>query len=750
MNPTELPIITIVTPSLNQGAYIEQSIKSVLDQNYPFLELIVIDGGSTDNTIDVIKKYEGQLYSWVSEPDNGQSDAINKGFRKAHGDLVGWLNSDDFLLPSALFKVAEAYQKNPEAPFYYGDGLRVDINGENGRPFFPDGVTPFNREAMARGLNYILQPSTFINRKHLIAIGEVDTNLKYTMDTDLWLRLSNRGTPEPVHATLAASREYAMTKTSSGAFERVEEIRRVAHKYSNDPLTPGTLLYFLDTLANSLEEGQLKTAVMKFWEHANRAASQELKLDPYMFPLKKSRSDSETSVQNISILVDLTELNPLSNGGQQRVAEQCCKVLHGIASKNRIPVVWVVNICGIEALRSWVGHDIFMWPFHHGMQNIQKIVNHFAPTHVIHPLFGANIIRCVKGVTHIAAMPDTMALDLPEVHAMFSKEDLLQRRRIYDELKQCEYVTTVSKFSQDKLMEHVGLPRERVPYFYNASGLSANIRPVPLPSLPKLYLFYPANAWPHKRHELLFDIMRQLWDKNYNGDLVLTGWFPEGRMEELMKRVGPHNKRIHYLGRVSDGELKYIYANASALIFTSGYEGFGMPPLEAMQEGCPVITGRRSSIPEICGDAALYVENDTAPANWIDAIINLLPQQRTKLINKGHQQAEKFSWEETQRQWHKFFTKLGFNTNINNKRQPWETLATPYIMQCIHWWAEQFSGANHQAHLLAQNQQPHYVTNTDISLTGAEQRILSIIRRIKNHLPYWLKHSYARRIARDR
>lgn len=244
----DLPKISVVTPSFNQGQFLEKCIKSVIKQDYPDFEYIIIDGGSTDNSLDIIAEYRQYLAYSVSEPDNGQSSAINKGFKKAKGELVVWLNSDDYYLPGAFRKVAEAYGRNPEASFYFGNGLRVDSKGMKKSRFFESETVNFNRDALLYCLNYILQPATFINASYLKKIGFLDEGLDYGMDTDLWLRLSKEKMPAFVPETLAASREYGDTKTSTGSFQRIEELRQIAERHTGQPMTPGILLYFLDTL----------------------------------------------------------------------------------------------------------------------------------------------------------------------------------------------------------------------------------------------------------------------------------------------------------------------------------------------------------------------------------------------------------------------------------------------------------------------------------------------------------------------
>lgn len=265
------PRISVVTPSYNQGQFLEECITSVLRQNYPDLEFIIIDGGSSDESVHIIKEHGADFTFWCSEPDGGQAAAINKGFRRASGELVAWLNADDFYLPGALGHVARAYGQNPRAPFYFGDGLRVDEKGSTLGGFFPRGRVSFSLPALTYGMNCLLQPATFINRARLGEVGYLDPTLHYGLDTDLWLRLARLGEPAPVPALLAASREYGRTKTATGSFKRVEELRQIAERYAGVAMTPGTLCYFLDTLHRLAHERDdifpesHRRAILNFW-----------------------------------------------------------------------------------------------------------------------------------------------------------------------------------------------------------------------------------------------------------------------------------------------------------------------------------------------------------------------------------------------------------------------------------------------------------------------------------------------------
>jgi glycosyltransferase involved in cell wall biosynthesis len=181
------PKITIITPSYNQGHYIEQTILSVLNQNYPNLEYIIMDGGSKDDTVRIIQKYADKLTYWLSEPDKGQSDAITKGLQIATGDLINWLNSDDYYEPNSLFKIAELAQKHPEALMIGGRSRIFFDSGETSH--FSNGTDIYsNNLAKTIGWARIDQPETFFRKSAIDKMGAVDTDLRYVMDRDWWIK----------------------------------------------------------------------------------------------------------------------------------------------------------------------------------------------------------------------------------------------------------------------------------------------------------------------------------------------------------------------------------------------------------------------------------------------------------------------------------------------------------------------------------------------------------------------------------
>lgn len=181
------PKVSIVTPSYNQGNFIEETIRSVLLQGYPNLEYIIIDGGSSDGSVEIIRKYEKWLRHWISEPDQGQSDAIAKGFKVADGEIIAWLNSDDYYHPKAVQKAVEVFQ-HMFVELIYGHCDILDRLGN----FVERSHAPEFDYARLRVVDFIWQPATFIRRSAYNNVGGIDISLHWVMDWDLWLRIGQK------------------------------------------------------------------------------------------------------------------------------------------------------------------------------------------------------------------------------------------------------------------------------------------------------------------------------------------------------------------------------------------------------------------------------------------------------------------------------------------------------------------------------------------------------------------------------
>ncbi|WP_310821101.1 glycosyltransferase family 2 protein [Stratiformator vulcanicus] len=189
MPPNDPPTMAIVTPSFNQGEFLGRTIESVLSQNYPRLEYIVQDGGSTDDSVEVIRFYETGLTKWVSAPDGGQADAIVKGFEKTSGELMGWVNSDDLLLPGALNAAANYLCEHPEIDVVYGHRILIDVEDrEIGR-----WVLPPHCSRTLRWFDYVPQETLIWRRSLWDRVGGIDPDFRFALDWDLLLRFIDAG-----------------------------------------------------------------------------------------------------------------------------------------------------------------------------------------------------------------------------------------------------------------------------------------------------------------------------------------------------------------------------------------------------------------------------------------------------------------------------------------------------------------------------------------------------------------------------
>ena len=218
-----MTLVSIITPSYNQASYLEQTILSVLDQDYPRIEYLVIDGASTDDSAGIIRKYADQLTYWVSEKDNGQADAINKGFARATGELIAWLNSDDYYLTGAVSSAVKIFEENPDAVLVYGDMLAVD---EHGKTF---NTLKYKQLTLKDLLCFqiIGQPAVFMRRSALEKTFGLDPALHFLLDHFLWIQIAQHGKILHVDQTWAAARYHAEAKNRAKAAEFGREAFRI-------------------------------------------------------------------------------------------------------------------------------------------------------------------------------------------------------------------------------------------------------------------------------------------------------------------------------------------------------------------------------------------------------------------------------------------------------------------------------------------------------------------------------------------
>ena len=246
------PRISIVTPSYNQAKYLPETIESILRQDYPNLEYIIVDGGSSDESVDIIKRYESHLAYWVSERDNGQSEAINKGLKRATGDLFNWINADDILFPGALWRVAEAFVQNPDADLIVGDHARGGRKGRITRV----SAAP-SRLAVAPGgwALWVGQQSIFVSLSTLRRMGCIREDLHCMMDAELYHRiLAAGGRLARAKGLIGLLRDHAEAKHQARKAEWAPEWERVLKECGIRP--------------SSIEMARVK---MRFWRILDRS-----------------------------------------------------------------------------------------------------------------------------------------------------------------------------------------------------------------------------------------------------------------------------------------------------------------------------------------------------------------------------------------------------------------------------------------------------------------------------------------------
>jgi glycosyltransferase involved in cell wall biosynthesis len=281
---TERPLVSIVTPSLNQGKFIADAIRAVLAQNYPNVELIVVDGGSTDDTISILKSFGGQL-RWISEKDEGQAQAVNKGWRMARGEILGWLNADDLLAADAVTRAVDALESERDLAGVYGDCVYVDEAG-NALGNYPVGEFDYEKLVLLAE-DFVPQPGTFLRRESVERVGMLDESLHFVMDYDLWLRLGTRARLKYLRGEMSRARLHGGAKTLSSAPRFGEELASVFERLVASPDFPRTLSPKIKSI---LGNAFIHAASYCFWGGETRRARHYLARAWRQTPFPQNRS----------------------------------------------------------------------------------------------------------------------------------------------------------------------------------------------------------------------------------------------------------------------------------------------------------------------------------------------------------------------------------------------------------------------------------------------------------------------------
>jgi glycosyltransferase involved in cell wall biosynthesis len=268
-----LPLITVVTPSFNQANFLERTIRSVLDQDYPKLEYIIVDGGSTDESPAIIARYAGRLKWWCSESDNGQAHAIMKGFVKSSGDVLCWLNSDDILLPGALKAVGGFFRDHPGAEVVNGSAFYIDLNDQPLKNLFQSNYTHGVRASARRlrfyGQDGVYQQATFWRRDSYLSVGGIQQDFRFAMDLDLFVRLANRQRFHVIPQYLACFRIHDTSKSSTMEAVRRSEVDLIRRRHGvlNAPVLLRVGLYGWYRALSLIRKAHLQLRLGLGFEH---------------------------------------------------------------------------------------------------------------------------------------------------------------------------------------------------------------------------------------------------------------------------------------------------------------------------------------------------------------------------------------------------------------------------------------------------------------------------------------------------
>ena len=690
------PLVSIVTPSFNAAEFIEETIRSVLAQDYPRIEYLVMDGGSTDGTREILERYGSRL-QFVCEPDAGTSDAINRGFRKAKGEILAWLGADDLYLPGAVSAAVAALEEDPAAGAVYGGGYWIDETGRTlGR--YPT-EAPYD-PAMFRRECPICQPACFLRREAVEAVGGLDQSLQSAFDYDLWIRLSRRYPFRAIPRHLAQSRMHSRNKSLGQKTRMFEEcIRLLGRNYGYVPvhwvygyvsfLRDRTDQFFTPLRPSPVAYlGSLAAGLFYNPRHPLRYAMEWL--STLRRGIGGARVVDEPRLERVA--VDLTPLLPGGdNGGIKllalelvrrlaRLAPGCQFVLltseKGHAELASLDAPNVRRLCvsrpssaptlalkGAFAARRLL-EKLLPAP---AVQKIGALYMRLRGRPAESPLLrklGAGLLFCPftgvffydPAVPVVAVVADLQYAYYPE---FFTPEERYEREQNFRQIcRVASRLVCISAYTRATVLEHSGLPAQRTAVI----GIAARerlARPdraaiervlAGLGLQPGGFLLYPANFWRHKNHELLltaFGMYRAAHPRS-ELKLVLTG-APSPRRDELReaaRRMGLA-ARVVFPGFLPEEDFAALLGGSAAMLFPSLFEGFGMPVLEAMAAGVPVACGNLTSLPEIAGPAenpAALLFDPRRPAEIAAAIERLENDAalRADLVERGRRRAAEF------------------------------------------------------------------------------------------------------------
>jgi len=675
----------VITPSYEQGAFIERTILSVLGQDVggldAGLDYLVVDGGSRDGTVEILRRHEDRL-RWISEPDGGQADAVNKGLAATRAELVGWLNSDDVYYPGALAKVRAFFAAHPEVDVVYGEAHHVDVDDAVIEPYPTE---PWDPERLVERC-FLCQPAVFFRRRVVERCGPLDARLHYCLDYEYWLRLARQGVrfahlPE----VLAGSRLYAANKTLGQRLRVHAEINgmlrrtlgRVPDRWLANHAHAAT-----ETTGLKREDSPRRFAIevaVRTWAASlrwNHGVSRSLWRTTWGWILSRAGSACRPDGENRQAQPDLrsrrrppalrigfdVSQTGTAKAGCGYAADGLVQALAAIDDRNEYVLYptfgddyWDPE--GPEATRR-VERPSFRRGLTHPTQLAARDFWRRPPSDLEARLGHPDVVHshnffCPPGLERARLVYTLYDLSFL-VHPEWTTEH--NRRICFEGVFRAslwaDMVLAISEATRRHFLETFPhYPEERTAVMPLASRF-AGAAPVPRP--PALSDLDPEGFWlnvgtvePRKNPLRLLEAYAACRDATR--PLVIAGgrgWLMDG-FEHRIAELGL-TRHVRLLGYVDDGALQWLYQNCFAFLYPSLFEGFGLPVVEALSQGAAVVTSDVTSLPEVAGEAALLV--DPRDGDAITGAIERLAAEeelRAELRAKAPAQASRYSWRRT-------------------------------------------------------------------------------------------------------
>jgi glycosyltransferase involved in cell wall biosynthesis len=675
--------VSVITPSFNQGRFIETTIRSVLEQEGPPVEYVVIDGGSSDETVSILERFDSQL-SWVSEPDDGQAHAVNKGLDRTSGDIIGWLNSDDIYYPGAIRAVQGFFRRHPEVDVVYGDGHHIDTDGRIIEAYYTESWDPLRLEDVC----FLCQPTVFFRRSVVDRCGGLDAGLQYCMDYEYWIRLSIEGMRFGyLRRYLAGSRLYADTKTLGHRVKVHAEInhmlrsrlRRVPDRwlgnYAHVVIEEAGLDREKNPLRFALNAAGRSWLASLRW---NRRLSRNLARQSWSWirsgidrannggPPSEQPSSKDTGApcspraacRRIGFDVSQTGADKAGCGW---VADSLIQHLTELDEDSRYRLYrsfggdyWGSD--GPDATRQFDRSNVLTGiehathrearSFWRNTENIEAALGYPDLVH-------SNNFYCPTGLGTarlVYTLYDLHFLDHPEWTTETNRQTCFEG--VFAAATHADMVLAISQASKDHFLRvFPHYPEERVEVVHLACRLKDRPGASTPPSLAHLegrrFLLNVGTLEPRKNQLRLIEAFASITD---TGDeplsLVMAGG-PGWLSDEVEDRLNDKclEDRVVRLGYVGDDELVWLYRNCFAFVYPSLAEGFGLPVIEAASQGAPVIASKVPVIEEVVGDSALLVD-PLSPTDIRTAIERLVDDEelRRGIGEAGLAHADEFTW----------------------------------------------------------------------------------------------------------